>query len=340
MQATRKDVAKLAGVSTATVSNVLNNSVKVQEATAKKVMEAVIELDYKPDMIARSMSTKRTMQLGIVLEDISNPFYGDIILGFESAANEKNYFVNICTGFNKLDEYFNNFIIRRLDGVFVTALPYKFSNEKLYNLVNKDIKVVTSGNANVDYRIVSTIENDHISAMHDAMEYLYKLGHRNIAYISGLSRNVQFDLRNTGYLEMVDKLKLPCKDTLLIEGRYPYTTDMANGYKYAKELLDSKRKFSAVICVNDLMALGAMKAFKESNLRIPEDVSIMGFDGITFGEYWEPSLTTMNLDKVSFGRKAFELLYTNITKGYTGYYKNKLNLVEGNSTAKCDEIYY
>lgn len=334
MKPTRTDVAKLAGVSTATVSNVLNNSVKVTETTAIKVREAVNILDYKPDMIARSMSTKKTMQLGIVLEDISNPFYGDIIRGFENAANEKNYFVNICTGFNKLDEYFDNFITRRLDGIFVTALPYKFSNEKLYNLVDKDIKVVTSGNANVDYKIVSTIENDHISAMHEAMNYLYGLGHRNIAYLSGLSRNTPYDLRNIGYLEMVDKLNLPYKDTLLLDGKYPYTTDMAYGYKYANELLDTNRKFSAVICVNDLMALGAMKAFKEKKIRIPEDISIMGFDGITFGQYWEPSLTTMNLDKVMFGRKAFELLYSNITNGYTGYYKNKLIFMERNSTGR------
>ena len=123
MKATRSDVAKLAGVSTATVSNALSNPEKVKDETVKKVLEAVKALDYRPDMIARSMSTKKTMQIGIVLENISNPFFGDIVRGFESAANEKNYFVNICTGFNKLDEYFDNFITRRLDGVFVTAIP-------------------------------------------------------------------------------------------------------------------------------------------------------------------------------------------------------------------------
>lgn len=335
MKTKRTDVAKLAGVSTATVSNVLNNSMKVKEATEKKVREAVEALDYKPDMIARSMSTKRTMQLGIVLENISNPFYGDIIRGFESAANEKNYFVNICTGFNKLDDYFDNFITRRLDGVFVTALPYKFSIEKLYNLVDKGIKVVTSGNVIADFKKVSTIENDHITAMHEAMQYLYGLGHRSIAYLSGLGRSLPYDLRSIGYLEMVDKLNLPCKDTLLIDGKYPYATDMMDGYQYANELINSKRKFTAIICVNDLMALGAMKALKEKRFRIPEDISIMGFDGINFGQYWEPSLTTMNLDKVMFGKKAFELLYSNITKGYTGYFKNNLTLIEGNSTAKC-----
>ena len=141
MKVTRADVAKLAGVSSATVSNVLNENNKVKEETAVRVRAAIKELDYRPDMIARSMVMKKTMQIGIVLENISNPFFGDIVRGFESAANEKGYFVNICTGFNKLDDYFDNFIIRRLDGVFVTAIPYKFKIEKLYHLVDKGIRV-------------------------------------------------------------------------------------------------------------------------------------------------------------------------------------------------------
>ena len=113
MKATRTDVARLAGVSTATVSNVLNGSNKVKEATVRRVMEAVQQLDYRPDMIARSMTTKRTMQIGIVLEDVINPYYGEVMREFELAANEKNYFVNICTGLHKLDSYFDNFITNR-----------------------------------------------------------------------------------------------------------------------------------------------------------------------------------------------------------------------------------
>src|SRR5690554_6266494 len=105
MRPTRTDVAKLAGVSTATVSNVLNRPEIVTEETAKKVRAAIEQLDYRPDMIARSLSTKRTMQIGIVLEDMLNPFFGAIVKGFENAANEKNYFVNVCTGLNRLDNY-------------------------------------------------------------------------------------------------------------------------------------------------------------------------------------------------------------------------------------------
>lgn len=335
MKVTRNDVAERAGVSNATVSYVLNETGKIKEETAQRVWKAVKELDYHPDMIARSMSTKETMQLGIVLEDVSNPFFGEIVNGFERAANEKNYFVNICTGFSKLDEYFDNFITRRIDGIFITALPHKFSNEKLFKLSDYGIKVVNSGNVNIDFRRIASIENDHVVAMRDAVEYLYKLGHRNIAYLSGLGKEMSYDLRYIGYEKIVEELKLPCGNELLIEGKYPYGTGVAEGYEDAKKLITLGKKFTAVICTNDMMALGAMKAFQESGLRIPHDISVMGFDGVDLAQYWQPSLTTMTMDKKEFGKKAFELLYASIREGTVGYYKNKLKLVERGSTGIC-----
>lgn len=331
---TRSDVARAAGVSTATVSNVLNNPGKVKKETADKVLEAVKLLDYRPDMIARSMSTKRSMQLGIVLESLANPFFGDIVRGFENAANEQNYFVNICTGFNKLDEYFDNFITRRVDGVFVAAIPYKFNVDKIYDLVDKGIKIIVSGNVSADFRKVSSIEMNYLGAMREVMEYLYGLGHRRIAYLSGLKKNMAYDLRIKGYLDTVAKLRLPCGDEFLIEGNPPYSTGMEDGYVYAKQLMESGKEFTAVICVNDLMALGAMKAFRESGLRVPEDVSVTGFDGIEFGRYWEPELTTMSIDKVELGKKAFEMLYSSMMKGGTGYHEYTMELIVRKSTTQ------
>lgn len=335
MKATREDVARTAGVSTATVSNVLNNPGKVKKETADKVLSAVKLLDYRPDMIARSMSTKRSMQLGIVLESLANPFFGDIVRGFERAANEQNYFVNICTGFNKLDEYFDNFITRRVDGVFVAAIPYKFNVDKLYNLVDKGINIIVSGNVCADFRKVSSIEMNYIGAMREVVEYLFGLGHRRIAYLSGLSRSMAYDLRIKGYLGMVDELQLPCGDELLMEGKSPYSTGMEDGYRYTKQLVESGKEFTAVICVNDLMALGTMKALRECGLRVPEDVSVVGFDGIDFGKYWEPELTTMSINKVELGEKAFDMLYTNMMKGGTSYHEYNMELIIRNSTGQC-----
>ena len=334
MKATRTDVAKLAGVSTATVSNVLNDPDKVKDETIERVTAAIRQLNYRPNMIARSLSTRRTMQIGIVLEDIRNPYYGEIVEHFEDAAREKGYFVNICTGIKNLDHYFDNFITRGLDGAFVAALPYKFDMDRLYNLVEHDIRVTISGNTNAELRRVSMIENDYITAMREAMRYLADLGHKNIAYLSGLGKELSYDVRCRAYLDCVAELGLPCEDSLLISGQKPYHTDVREGYRQAIRLLDSGKRFTAAICGNDLMAIGAMRAFAERGLSVPRDVSVMGFDGIDIGRYLSVPLTTMAVDKKEFGEKAFELLYHNIVNNITGFYLNRLIFTEGKSTAR------
>lgn len=335
MKATRKDVAKLAGVSTATVSYVLNKNRSVSEETAAKVRRAVDELNYKPDIIARSMTTNESMQLSIVLESLSNPFFGEIVHGFENAAVNRGYFVSLCTGFSRLDDYFDNMILRKVDGAFIAAMPSKFDMEKINKLVNNGIHVVVSGNTEANMRLVSSIENDHIRAMDDAMSYLYHLGHRNIAYISGLGREIKGDRRIEGYLGMVEKLGLPCGDQLLVEGKKPFSTDVDDGYALMSRLIESGRKFTAVICLNDLMAMGASNALQKCGYHIPDDVSLMGFDGISYSKYWNPPLTTMALRQYEFGAKAFDLLYSNIKNGTTSYYLNRLDLVIRESTAAC-----
>ena len=206
MKATRADVAKLAGVSTATVSYVLNGSRNMSEKTQKRVLDAVEQLNYKPDMVARSMSTNETMQLSLMVNDITNPFFSEIILGFETAAMEKGYFVNVCTGQKDINSYFDNYIARRIDGVYIAAVPYRFDMKRLYALAANGIKVVVSGNAEADLKKVSSIEIDYVDGMNRAMDHLYRLGHRRIAYISGLSRKHRFDKRVETYLAAVDRL--------------------------------------------------------------------------------------------------------------------------------------
>ena len=334
MKVTRTDVAKLAGVSTATVSNVLSNNQKVKHETTEKVMEAVKQLDYRPDMIARSLSTRKTMQIGILLEDMRNPLYGEIVESFEAAAKGKGYFVNICTGTKDVDTYFDNFIDRGLDGAFVAALPYKFRIEKLYSLLEHDIKLIVSGNINADYRLVSSIENDYLLAMQQAIDYLLDLGHENIAYLSGLGKELSYDERCSTYLKYMEKLNLQCASNLLVSGQFPYHTDTGTGYREAQRLLESGKKFTAVICGNDLMAVGAIRAFSERGLSVPRDISVMGFDGIDLGHYISPTLTTMAMNPKTFGQKAFELLHSNMANDTTGFFRNVLTFVEGESTAK------
>ena len=332
MKPTRTDVAKLAGVSTATVSNVMNNSHKVKEETVARVLYAMERLNYQPNMVARSLSTRKTMQIGIVLEDVQNPYYGKIVKYFEAAANQRGYFVNICIGSDNLDHYFDNFIARGLDGAFVAALPSTFDAGKLDHLLKNDIKLVVSGNVDVDTTRIASIENHYTDAMRRAIDYLMGLGHRSIAYLSGLGMDLRYDLRCMTYLRHMQEVELP---SILVDGEAPYHTDVRAGYRQAQRLLESKRRFTAVICGNDLMAIGAMRAFREQGLRIPEDVSVMGFDGITLGRYLSPSLTTMAVDAKAFGEKAFELLYTSMTQNKVGVHQSELTLWENESTGPC-----
>lgn len=337
MKVTRADVAKLAGVSTATVSYVLNGSRNMSEKTRKLVLDAVEQLNYKPDMIARSMTKNETMQLSLMVNDITNPFYSEIVRGFEMAAIERGYFVNVCTGYKNINDYFENYIARRIDGVYVVATPHKFDLKKLYSLADSGTKVVVSGNIEADLKKVSSIESDYIAGMRTAVDYLYRLGHRYIAYLSGLSRKHKFDQKIDGYLAAIEQLNLPCGDTLLFDGFPPYSTSVEDGYAMAKELLATGKHFTAVICLNDLMAMGAIAAFEDAGLKVPEDVSVMGFDDIMFARAWRPAITTMAVSKQEFGKKAFELLYTNIKQGTTGYYMSQLELKERASTAKIRE---
>lgn len=335
MRVTREQVAKHAGVSVATVSYVLNNSRKMTEKTRNKVLKSIDELGYKPDLIARSMVTNETMQLSMIVNNIENPFYGEIILGFESAALEKGYFVNICTGEQNIDDYLENFIARRVDGIFVAALPNKFNMEKLYRLVDAGIKVVVSGNVEADLKKVSSIENDHYDSMEKAVKYLYGLGHRDIAYITGLSKNQTFETKIAGFLAAKKKMDILEDDSLLVDGFPPYRTTSEEGYDLANKLIESKRKFTAIICTNDLMAFGCIKALKEKGFEVPRDVSVLSFDDISMSAMWDPPLTTMSVEKRALGEKAFELLYTNMKTGSTGYFLSKINLIERESTGRC-----
>lgn len=334
MKVTRADVAKLAGVSTATVSYVLNGSRGMSDKTRKLVFDAVEQLNYKPDMIARSMTKNETKQLSLMINDITNPFYSEIVMGFEAAAIEKGYFVNVCTGYKDINNYLDNYIARRIDGVFMVAMPYKFDIQKLYELVDHGMKVVVSGNTEVDLQKVSSIESDYVAAMLDAVKHLYELGHRKIAYLSGLGKQHKSDRKIEGYLQAMAQMGLPYGEELLFEGQVPYTTGVEDGYRLAQQLLTSGKEFTAVICQNDLMAMGAIAALEDGGKKTPQDVSVMGFDDILFAKAWRPSITTMAVSKFEFGYRAFQLLYNNIKQGTPGTYVNSLKLEKRDSTAQ------
>jgi len=327
----RSDVAKLAGVSTATVSHVLNETRYVSQDTKKKVLLAVENLKYEPDMIARSMKVKETKQLGIIVANLLNPYFCEIVHGFERAAREAGYFVNLCAERINLNEYYKQFVSRRLDGIFCLGVPSNFYLDHLYELVNVGTKIVMGGHVD-DMEMISVVDTDYVSGMEQAVAYLYDLGHRGIAYLSGVDPRTMTERRAEGYLGALHARGLDCGERLLVSSSPPYMSTIQNGYNLTEQLMNRGAPFTAVICMNDLMAMGAMNALRERGYRTPEDVSVMGFDDSPFTQAWNPPITTMGAPKREIGTRAFDLLYANIRKGIIGYYRAELTLTVRAST--------
>lgn len=328
---TRADVARRAGVSVATVSYVLNNSVKLPEDTRQRVMKAARELDYRPNHVARSLATNKTMQLAIVLNNISNPIYSDLILGFENAAITRGYFVTICTGSRNVDDYFTNFAARGMDGLFVEVLPDKYHQERLVGVLDAGIPVVTFGDPGIGSERISIVENDYRDAMAQAVDHLVELGHTEIGYVSGLARSQRTDGRIAAFAASLRRHPAASRG-VNVAPRTTTPTGIDDGERLAAEALTRYPHLTALICTNDLMAIGALRAAAAAGRRVPEDLSIVGIDNAWVGELCSPALTTLAADYADTGAKAFELLYADITTGERSRVQRPLHLLTRGST--------
>ncbi len=332
---TRSDVARLAGVSTATVSNVFNQKGNISELTRQRVFAVAKELQYQPNMIARSMVTKETYQLSILLNDFANPYYSDIVKGFENEAWTHGYFVYISSGYRDLASYCDSIINRRVDGVFVTMVRHADDDEQIKKLLRAGIKVVVSGYSDIDHKQANNIDINYDHGMEQAMHYLYELGHRDIIYLNGLTRTNSPDQRTFSFLRIAEALNLSDYRSLVVNNKYVKKvneTTQASGKLMTEKLIRSGRNFTAIIATNDLMAVGAIRALTKAGIRVPEDVSVVGFDNIYITEIWHPKITTVSVDKTLLGQKAFQLLFANMKHMNTGYYQLDTKLLIREST--------
>jgi len=311
---TRKDVAKKAGVSEGTVSYVLNGSRAFSDEIKAKVHKAVEELDYYPDIIARSMVKKDMKQIALVVSDVLNPYYGELIFGFENAAMEHGYFVSVCTGYQKFNEYINHFISRRYDGVYFSITPSKFDIEKLVKLTQNNIAVLLSGCTAYKNETISHLNPDFMLGIAEAIEYLQKSGHKKIAMLSPFGDDYPYDIRKLCFMEAIKKY-FPEGQARIFTHKMGIPMNMETIKKLTYELLDSGIEFSAVLCSADIISIGCMSVLRERNYKIPGDISIVGIDDIIFSREMNPPLSTVGYDKVEFGRKAFAILLDCIKTG-------------------------
>ena len=327
--ATIKDVAAMAGVSTATVSRALSEPDKVTEETRERVLQAVKASGYKMNTAARQFRRQRTETVLVVVPDIGNPFFSNIIQSIEACAQQHNYRVVLGetdTESSEADSYAGYMRQRHVDGtILLTA-------EGIENFVAKDagIPVVMA----CEYLAKSpcpTVRIDNVRAAEDAVNHLLEFGHKRIAYINGPASSPLSKDRLKGYRRALKSAGISVENELLTRGDY----SPGSGYLCAHQLLALDHPPTAIFTASDPMAIGVMRAANERRCKIPEQLSLVGFDDIRFAEFMTPGLTTVHQPRELIGSTAMELLLQ-LLDGTTPQHDTVLQheLVIRESTAK------
>ena len=294
------DVAKLAGVSKATVARVLNGQEDlVKEATRERVNSAAKELGYVRNAIAGSLRTDRTYVVALSIPDITNPFWPEVARGVQDATEAKGYTTVIVNTDWKSDREQSMLeMVRRnrFDGLIINVV-----NTPIADLENLHIPIVLLG-ASKHYPTVSSVGSDTAGGTKEALQYLYELGHRRIALISGLSH--RHSIRDESYIAFHAHYNLPIDADLVIE--CDFTREA--GYTAMQQLLSVKNPPTAVFTANDSIAIGALKAAKTMSWRVPQDISIIGMDDIYASTVTSPELTTIAKPKYDIGVNAARIL--------------------------------
>lgn len=296
-----RDVARLAGVSVATVSRALSNPEKVSDESLEKVHNAIAQVGYRPNMLARNFRSARAYAVVVLVPDIANPFYSLFIRALEDRAQQKGYAVLLGdtrgTPEREMD-YIRRVETRLADGI-VQLRP---SSEKSQNNIPPDIPCVNA--CGCEYTTGPAIRIDNRAAAKTMVNYLISLGHKRIGVISGLKDNPHAIDRLEGYKEALAEAGIPFEKDLIAEGDFT----MWSGLNAAFQFCNMKVRPTAIFSMNDEMAIGAMQTLKNQGIRIPEDMSVTGFDDIAYSKYSDPSLTTISQPAEEMGKMAMDML--------------------------------
>ena len=309
MKSTIKDVAKKAGVSIATVSLVISDNDRISTETKKKVLKVIKSLNYYPSRSARDLVSKKTGNIGFILTDDhflrTEPFYTRIFLGSEFEARDGNYYILLTTvrsNYSKNDPLPRFVLDRSVDGIIIAG---KVPNTLIDRILEQKIPIVFvdyTTNANCCSQIL--IDNIHGGIL--ATDHLIGLGHKKIGFIGGDINHPSISDRLNGYKQALEKAGIKPKENLIIiDAEYP---DRQNGYKSAAKLFTKNKNVTALFTCNDAMAIGAIHYLKDNGYKIPEDVSVIGFDDVEADLMLEPPLTTIRVPKFELGVEALRAM--------------------------------
>lgn len=300
---TMRDVARLAEVSVATVSAVANGTAGVSFKRAERVRKAMEALDYHADQIARSLKTGRTRVIGIVLPDVTNPFYPEVIVGAEEIARAAGYSVILCNANEDAEQeqqQLNILFSHRVDGVLIACSDPSISFDRL---MRRRFPIVCFDRIPPGFQ-GDTAATDNFLGAYDATRHLIDLGHEKIAIVVGRTSLSTHSSRLEGFRRAMADADFPVRD----EFCWPGGMQPDAGYKVARQLFALQRKPTAVFCTNNKLLLGFVRAMGESGIRCPDDISVVGFDDFTWTENFHPRLTTVAQPARELGRRAMQLL--------------------------------
>jgi len=302
-QVSLKQLADHLGFSPATVSLVLNGSShadSIPQETKELVKAAARELNYRPNFFARSLRTRRSFTVGVIVPEISEGYTATVLGGIEDYLLEEGYFYFVTSHRHRpdlIDEYPKMFLDRNVDGVIAIDTPW---HHKL------PVPVATISGHNHAPGVTNVVL-DHDRASELALKHLVELGHRKIAFIKGQKFSSDTEVRSKANLDAALRLGVEVRSKLIVQLEEDSPSPQV-GYKATKKLIDCKEPFSAIFAFNDISALGAIHALRHSNLRVPEDVSVVGFDDIESATHSSPELTTVKQPLRKMGQIAAEVV--------------------------------
>jgi LacI family transcriptional regulator len=317
-QPTQIDVARRAGVSRATVSYVLNGitngKVPISEETCQRVVKAIEELGYVPDARARALRSGDTRTLGLIIPDIQNPHFWETVEGVEQEARDAGYKLllsNIALKHEYANEIFKDLSHRRIDGLILMGsftLASSDTDDSLDRFFKRHLPVVEiSDHYSVPYE-VDRVSSNYYQATIEAMSYLLSLYHRRIGLLYGVGVPELATDRLRAYQESLLAAGLPIEQELIMQ----CGPTIEGGYQATLSLLRVPERPTAIVAINDLLAIGAIRAISDAGLSIPGDISLLGYDDIRMANYLVPRLTTVSKDISSLGRRAVKLLLARV----------------------------
>lgn len=312
---TINDIARKLNLSKSTVSRALRDSYDVNPETKQRVLELVKKLNFEPNMFARSLREHKSFNIGVIIPSFQIPFYSVVIGGIQEVLSSAGFNVMTCqTNENYNTELIsvNSFLKSRVDGMLISLSKHTNNYDHIKNFVNKGLPVVMFNRITNDLDLPGVTVDDFKGA-YLATEYLIERGCRNIAHISGPKTLLLSKQRKDGYLDCIKKHNLAVREEWILESDF----SIESGKRAVEEMLKLPALPDSIFCICDSVAIGAIMTLKKKGLKIPSDISIMGFTDDSFASVVDPALTTVSQPISEIGKKAAGLMLLQLNRKFT-----------------------